>query len=105
MQCGEAVVPVLWFVSVESRKVLVNACTFGGGHTNGRSSDGTVRAVRQLQHKGAFTTALDAEVVVSGAREVGRGTAMLSARDVDTERGPTRTDGSTSHADRSISIA
>ena len=74
-------------------------------HFRRRSHDGGVTAVRQLQHKRAFTTALDAEVVVSGAREVGRGAAMLSARDVDTERGPTRTDGSTSHADRSISIA
>ena len=31
------------------------------------------------------------------------GDDMLSARDVDMERSPTRTDGSTSHADWSIS--
>ena len=32
-------------------------------------------------------------------------TTMLSARDVDMERSPTSTDGTTSHADRSISNA
>ena len=73
--------------------------------TNGRSSDGAVRAVRQVQHKRALTTPLDAEVVVSGVRDVGRGASMISARDADTERNPTRTGGSTSHADRAISNA
>ena len=39
--------------------------------------------------------------VVSGAR--GNGAGMFSGRDADMERKPTRTDGSTSHADQSIS--
>ena len=102
MQCGEAVVPVSWLVSVESRKKLV---THALSEEVTRTA-GALTARSEQQDK--YTTKgppLDAEVVVSGVRDVGRGASMISARDADTERSPTRTGGSTSHADQSISNA